>query len=348
MKFRESTIIESHRPLRAFLCHSSGDKPAVRELYYRLRSNGIDPWLDEEDLLPGQDWQREIPKAVRESDVVIVCLSRGSVTKTGYVQKEIKFALDVADLQPEGGIFIIPAKLEDCEVPERLSHLHWVNLFEEPGYSLLLRTLQKIASSLAPIGVQQTSIPSKPLSPSQEKLSTQLAQPVLQAQTLSSRHTVVAQSPSSMSSTIWRSGFLFGLLAIVVFIGGSLVPVPCLNFSSVIALALGTGYTVAKKTDATPLQGMGRGLTVGVIAGTLLLIGTSLAFWFAFNAPGVQEAIAPQLAQNPLFRDMNPQTYSSLSTILFGSFCGIANFLLMSIGGALGGLMWNGTQTTKR
>ena len=89
--------VHLNRPIRVFLCHASSDKPAVRELYHRLKADGFAPWLDEEDLLPGQDWQREIPKAVRAADVVIVCLSRGSISKAGYVQKEIKFALDVAD-----------------------------------------------------------------------------------------------------------------------------------------------------------------------------------------------------------------------------------------------------------
>ena len=114
--------------LKVFLCHASSDKPAVRELYRRLCADGFAPWLDEEDLLPGQDWQYEIPKAVRQSDVVIVCLSRSPATK-GYVQKEIKFALDAADEKPEGTIFLIPLKLEECDVPDRLSRWQWVNLF---------------------------------------------------------------------------------------------------------------------------------------------------------------------------------------------------------------------------
>jgi hypothetical protein len=129
------------RSLRIFLCHSSGDKPAVRALYRRLINDGFRPWLDEEDLLPGQDWQRELPIAVKNSDVVIVCLSRASITKTGYVQKEIKFALDVADEQPEGTIFLIPLRLEECEVPGRLSRWQWVNLFEPTGYERLIRAL---------------------------------------------------------------------------------------------------------------------------------------------------------------------------------------------------------------
>lgn len=143
------------RTLRVFLCHSSGDKPAVRDFYHRLKAEGIDPWLDEESLLPGQDWELEIPKAVKNSDIVIVCLSQAAINKSGYVQKEIRYALDVADQQPEGTIFIIPLKLEECSVPERLGRLHWVNLFEERGYERLMLALESRASTLGIISLRK-------------------------------------------------------------------------------------------------------------------------------------------------------------------------------------------------
>jgi formylglycine-generating enzyme required for sulfatase activity len=120
----------------------------VRELYRRLRADGFEPWLDEEDLLPGQDWQREIPKAVRQADVVIVCLSDKAITKRGYVNKEIKVALDVADEQPEDAVFVIPLKLEACDVPDRLSHWHAVNLYTVNGYDRLLKALRFRADGL--------------------------------------------------------------------------------------------------------------------------------------------------------------------------------------------------------
>ena len=82
-----------------FLCHSSSDKPVVRKLYQQLNNDGFDPWLDEEKLLPGQDWELEIIRAVRLTDIIIVCLSKGAISKTGFIQKEIKFALDAADMQ---------------------------------------------------------------------------------------------------------------------------------------------------------------------------------------------------------------------------------------------------------
>jgi len=142
---------ETTRPLKVFLCHASGDKPQVRALYKRLVAEGVDAWLDQEKLLPGQDWRVEIPRAVRVADVVVVCLSNKSITKEGYIQKEIKFALDVADEKPEGAIFIIPARLEDCPVPDKLSRWHWVDLFEENGYAKLLRSLKKDADSVGAI-----------------------------------------------------------------------------------------------------------------------------------------------------------------------------------------------------
>ena len=139
---------ETKRPLKVFLCHASGDKPAVRDLYKRLIAEGVDAWLDQEKLLPGQDWRVEIPRAVRESDVVVICLSNKSITKEGYIQKEIKFALDSADEKPEGTIFLIPARLEDCTVPERLSGWQWVDLFEENGFMRLLRSLKLRAAQV--------------------------------------------------------------------------------------------------------------------------------------------------------------------------------------------------------
>jgi len=106
------------RTLRVFICHSSQDKPIVRELYQRLNAEGwIDPWLDEEKLLPGQDWDVEIEKSVESADAVLVCLSSKSVTKEGYVQKEIRKVLDIALEKPEETIFIIPLRLDDCEIP---------------------------------------------------------------------------------------------------------------------------------------------------------------------------------------------------------------------------------------
>src|SRR5262249_49331321 len=116
------------------------------------------------------NWVEEIPKAVRASDVVIVCLSGGSINKEGYVNKEVKIALDVADEKPEGAIFVIPLKLEDCQVPNRLSHWQWVNFFgdeREKAYGRLLRALHTRAESLEmEITANPQAVPSSESPPS--------------------------------------------------------------------------------------------------------------------------------------------------------------------------------------
>jgi hypothetical protein len=132
------------------LCHASSDKPKVRRLFGRLRREGFDPWLDEKKLAPGQDWRLEIKKAVRNSDVVVACLSKGSITKSGFVQTEIKIALDVAEEKPEDTIFIIPLRLEACTVPDRLGRWQWVDLFENEEYAKLMVTLRSRYTSLKP------------------------------------------------------------------------------------------------------------------------------------------------------------------------------------------------------
>ena len=138
----------SDRRLRVFLCHSSGDKPVVRDLYRRLKTDGFAPWLDEEELLPGQDWREEIPKAVRTSDVVVVCISQKSVTREGFLQREIRVALDAEEEKPEGTIFIVPLRLEEVEVPSRLRQWHWADWFREGGYQRLVKALKVRADAV--------------------------------------------------------------------------------------------------------------------------------------------------------------------------------------------------------
>ncbi|MGA8026924.1 MAG: TIR domain-containing protein [Bryobacteraceae bacterium] len=136
------------RLLKLFLCHSSGDKTSVRDLFDLLQNDGANPWLDERQLLPGQHWEDEIRQAIRSADIVVICLSSKSVTKEGFVQKEIALALDLSAEKPEGTIFLVPLRLEDCPVPARLKHLHYVDFFVDGGYERILAACRLRAKQL--------------------------------------------------------------------------------------------------------------------------------------------------------------------------------------------------------
>jgi formylglycine-generating enzyme required for sulfatase activity len=134
------------RKLRVFLCHASQDKPIVRELYQRLLSESwIDPWLDAKKLLPGQNWQEEIEATLDAADNVIIFLSKTSVNKEGFVQKELRYAKEIALEKPEGTIFLVPVRLEECEIPRGLRSIHYVDYFGEKknqSYNDLLDALK--------------------------------------------------------------------------------------------------------------------------------------------------------------------------------------------------------------
>lgn len=144
------------RPLKVFLSHAHSDRDAVQALYQRLTRDGVDAWLDKEKLIAGQDWQFEIRNAVRDADVVVVCLSR-NFNQSGFRQKEVRIALDTAMELPEGEIFIIPARLEECDTLESLRKWHWVDLFDADGYEMLLRALQARSNKIgATVNVRKT------------------------------------------------------------------------------------------------------------------------------------------------------------------------------------------------
>ena len=45
-----------------FIAHVGADLDFARALYHILKP-GLPVWLDQEDLLPGDDWDLEIPRA---------------------------------------------------------------------------------------------------------------------------------------------------------------------------------------------------------------------------------------------------------------------------------------------
>jgi hypothetical protein len=151
------------RQLRIFLAHAKEDKPMVRDLRKRLSDAGVDVWLDEVKLLPGQKWRSEISKAIRNSDAFLACLSKIAVSKVGYVNYEFKEAMLKADEQPEGKIFVIPVRLEPCEVQERFSDIQWVDYFEPTGFGLLLKSLQALAGWLGQHGSKVILWPNHPM-----------------------------------------------------------------------------------------------------------------------------------------------------------------------------------------
>jgi hypothetical protein len=135
-------MTSSKRQKQGFLIYAHSDKQAVRELYEFLIRNHVNVWLDEKQLLPGQNWRYQIRQKILRSDFVVICLSRQFNTEGGFRHEEVKIALTKAKAIAEEEIFLIPVRLEACDLPTPLGNWHCVDLFEVNGYRKLLRVLK--------------------------------------------------------------------------------------------------------------------------------------------------------------------------------------------------------------
>lgn len=75
-----------------FLAHASPDKPRVRPLHQHLQALGRTCFLDEADLLPGDEWDLELPRALADSAVTVVCVSP-HFTAAWFQRAEIQRAI---------------------------------------------------------------------------------------------------------------------------------------------------------------------------------------------------------------------------------------------------------------
>jgi hypothetical protein len=113
---------------RIFVSYAREDQVPAGALVSFLRAAGFDVWFDKDSLHAGQDWRTVIEQEIARARLLIICLSRSSVGKTGFVQKEMRLALQQAELRPSSQVYIIPVSLDGCPVPSALERLHVLDL----------------------------------------------------------------------------------------------------------------------------------------------------------------------------------------------------------------------------
>jgi uncharacterized protein YjbI with pentapeptide repeats len=131
--------------MNIFISYAREDAISANRLYEDLLGiRDVTPWLDSKRLLPGARWKQEIMQALDTCELCIVLLSKNSVSKAGFIQKEIVEALEKLKTFPPDRIYIIPARLDDCHPQHlELNDLQWVDMFPdwETGFSLISKTV---------------------------------------------------------------------------------------------------------------------------------------------------------------------------------------------------------------
>ena len=133
-----------------FMAHVHEDQERVRALCAKLQSHGVAPWFDEEQLLPGDDWDSRIQSAIDQCRLFVACLSPASVTKEGYFQRELRTALARMERKPSGSVFFVPVLLEPVDVPDvtvgssSINRYQYCRLYAKGGLDQLLRSLERV------------------------------------------------------------------------------------------------------------------------------------------------------------------------------------------------------------
>lgn len=116
--------------MRAFLSHSSVDKPLATQIYRDLRDQAVDVWFDRLELRAGDSLLKKIAEGIGSAEYLLVLLTDDS-KRSAWVEKELSIALtqEVNGRGPK----VIPLLLEGCEIPTILADKLYVPIKECGG-----------------------------------------------------------------------------------------------------------------------------------------------------------------------------------------------------------------------
>jgi hypothetical protein len=128
---------------RVFISHAGEDRQRfVMAFAQRLRENGVDAWLDQWEMKPGDHFVEKIfEQGLRNADAVIIVLSAASVNKP-WVREELNVSV-VKRVQE--GLKLIPVVIDACEIPECLQATLWQRIDDLSHYD---ESFQRILAAI--------------------------------------------------------------------------------------------------------------------------------------------------------------------------------------------------------
>jgi hypothetical protein len=78
--------------MQVFISHSSKDALIARQLAHRLSEAGLNVWIPEDKILPGDNWAKKVGQALEESDLMVVLVTPQAF-ESEWLKEEIQYAL---------------------------------------------------------------------------------------------------------------------------------------------------------------------------------------------------------------------------------------------------------------
>ena len=142
-----------------FISYASPDRDKTLVFFDWLKKNGFNVWMDCRSLMAGQNWDFEIKRALDKATFVLMFISKVSYDRRGYLQREMKLALDKLDEKLIDDIYIIPVLLDDdAKVPDQLKGIQYISASDPQCLTQIADALQH---QLERLGIEKAEIQEK-------------------------------------------------------------------------------------------------------------------------------------------------------------------------------------------
>jgi TIR domain len=140
--------------MKAFISHSSIDKPLARQVADEIRVRGHDVWLDERDLGAGQPLGSTLSEALSDIDVFVIILTENSVASP-WVLFELNQAIPMV---VSSATRMLPLKFDSTDVPSSLRGFIYADCSSWDGLKRALNLTFASASFTLPLSPSEIDV----------------------------------------------------------------------------------------------------------------------------------------------------------------------------------------------
>lgn len=159
------------KPMKSvFISYVSENLPAASQIAAVLKDNGIDVWIDRNQLKAGQSWLAEIRKAIQQGSFFIPLFSKEwNDREKSIANEELLIAIEELRKRPFAQTWLIPVKINQCFIPDIpigagrvITDLHYVDFSKASSidaFAALLRGLGVENPNLGQVSSDQSGWP---------------------------------------------------------------------------------------------------------------------------------------------------------------------------------------------
>lgn len=129
--------------MKIFLSYPSERLEDAKTVYRFVRSVDLECWWDKENLIGGQDWNRERRDAQAAADIIILICSEETTGRNGVIQREINEALDASRDRRPDQIYVVPLRTAAIDLPTEITRYQYIDIFQSGWRTKLAITLKK-------------------------------------------------------------------------------------------------------------------------------------------------------------------------------------------------------------